>query len=1091
MKSFDRRKKKKKLNYKNRILSILLVSVMVLGILPRQAYSAEYISNSEIVDIKDKNLEKALKEEIKKINPEYNSESISKEDLKLIVDIDLSNKGIKSLEGIENAENLKSINLEGNSISDISLLGFLSKLEKYNISNQTIYLDLGSVDKSEIEFENMLVNTNGSKIASVSGDDIYINAEKVVISNLIDGENKKLATFNSNTEKGEFSGKIAINIISELKEEVKENVINIEKEDLKQLEVEKNTEENSKITKAQLRPNPSSNIDLRGEFIVSAYGQGFAYQNHEITDNSSIIKKYIDKNYIKITDEGLGRYQNVSITSMNKVDFSKSFRMSGKLNQCGFEYADGVVFAFHNQEGYKFGGGYSSNLGVYNGDNKGLSKSALVLEYDAWGNNRADLGDAGLENSAMHLGINKINPGKNPTVIETKILPKDRFQSPGIYDFEVSWDALNKIIKLRYGDYEVSKKIPNIEEIVGGQEAYYTIGGAAGVAAENGTDKGLITELTYDEFKYVDLEVDNSIEYYKELNGKEVPIESSEQIKEEDTIIVKHKFYNRKNTNEFVSNICLEKNNFREKKLSMESDSNPKWYTPYIIEDSFKSYVENSVVDNNINAKKFFDGDIVNVSIPRNSKVRIIEYKVKMPKVLGESTVKLEQVLRIGTPGMENNICIDFRNAIGVKEESIKDINLKNGLITNIMSKITEEKPTELDGKIYRKELEVLDVVNLSNLGISNLSGLEKCTNAVEINLSSNNDITDVSVLSKISKLKSLNLSNNTKISKDSLGQLLNLDTLLMDNSNIDDEYTDGIGKLTNLKKLSLKNNKISNLNNLSSLKSLNEFYLDNNKIYDLRPIYNQVENAKKNNNKYSIKKQSVDIDRRYINSGIFELENIVYNTKNVESNVTDISNEGEYDLYSDKIVWRNISEGEHALDYDWFNNDFRFSGKVNIKLNQVPGPDYLVTIPASLDMGDVLDENSSEYDPEIDKTSINYKPDKEVTKKNPIVSGMVGAKDIISIVSDDDIIGNVNIYTDSVFTMKNIEDGKDTTLVDVYKTFDDKLNGTASSKEDVLMSLNNTNRKSVFRIKSPTSRFKDNNAGYKGTMNFIIEHVK
>ncbi|HDN2514136.1 TPA: hypothetical protein P1K40_000318 [Clostridioides difficile] len=1070
------KRKNRNKNIKKRSLSAFLAFVMMLGVIPLRVYSAtDGISE---VKLEDENLKIAVQEEIKKINPDYTKNTITNKDMELLTELNLSNKGIKSLSGIESAVNLKSISLDGNEITDIRALGLLSKLEKYNISNQTINLDLGSVDKSKIEFENMLVNTNGSKITSLSGDDISLNEEKVVISNLIDGENKKIVSFNTSTKKGQFSGKIEINVISELKEEGKE--------DLKQLEVEKNTEENSKITKAQLRPDPNSNIELNDSFIVSSFRSQESHLLGE--DNSEYISKNISKNYIKATEEGQGHYQNTSITSKNKINFDKSFNIKGKINQSGFHFADGIVFAFHNQEGYKFKGGYSSNLGVYDYNGSGLKQSALVVEVDAWGNFDRDegkpFGDQGMNYPDVHLGINRIIPNNYPEVLAIKPLDRKLGLFTGIQDFNISWDAINKTIKLQFAGYEIEKKIENIEEVLGGQEAYYTIGTAAGKV-----DEGATTEVLYDSFNYTDFDIDNRIEYYAEREGKEISLSSNDNIKEEDTIIVKHKFYNKYNSSVYKSKLILTDNNFRGKVLSIKASNDSSWYTPYIIKDSFKTYVgDNKIDDDSIDADAFFSGNYANVDIPANRQVRTIEYKIKMPKVLGESVIKLEQSSKIGMPGMEYFECIDSRNAIGVKAESIKDINLKNGLITNITSKITEKKPTELDDKIYQKELEVLDIINLSNLRISDLSGLEKCTNAVEINLSSNNDITDVSVLSKISKLKSLNLSNNTKILKDSLGQLLNLDTLLMNNANIDDEYTDEIGKLTNLKKLSLKNNKISNLNNLSSLKFLNEFYFDNNKIYDLRPIKDQIENAKLNANKYSIKKQVVNIERPYINSGEFIFDNIIYNSKAIENN---ISGADGYDFANDRVKWVNLPDGVQDISYNWMNNQFMFSGTVNIELNQVPGPDYLVVIPSSLKMGDVLDENSVDYDEEIDKTSINYKPDKDVIKPNPTVYGMAGAKDIISISSDDTIIGNVNIYSDSAFTMTNTNNSKDMSLVDVYKTFNDKLSGTASSKKDKLMSLNNTNRKDTFRIKAPTSRFKYNNVEYTGTMNFIIEHVK
>lgn len=1082
MKSFDRRKKKKKLNYKNSILSMLLISVMVFGILPRQAYSAEDISNSEIVDIKDENLEKALKEEIKKINPKYNRETIFKEDMKRIIDIDLSNKGIKSLDGIENAINLNSINLEGNEIADISILGSIPNLEKYNVSNQKIEIGRIKSSREDVEIENPLVGLDNEVIKNITGENLEvvdnfiklkdINESKLVEVNFKEGYENKI-----------FSGKINLDLIIE-DEGIKEDKEIETYKMVEVIEINKNADlynKNKFIEKIN-----ASNIDLNGQFVIS--GKSSYYGGDRDAKLDSEVASVKD-NTIVIGNKGISSDRNRvqqtgMVTSKYQLDFNRPFFIKGNLKM--LSSPDGMCLAFHDVKDLKVSG-TGGSLGIYL--NREIDKG-LFLEVDT-ANNGTGYGDK--DTGSKHMALEKVQSrGGEPKTVSSVTLNENNFSNSYGKRFEIVWDNDKGILTYSYDDKKISYHLSETElnEYFGNdKKAYMSLSAAVNFGSTRG---GNVITLSFLGVDYTDTDLDTNMDIYIEGNdGREDLVTDYNKIKEEDKIIVRYKVKNKTDMAGVDSKIKLEKNNLYGSLIKLSNSNEAKWYEPYIIDNSLRTYIEGENVDSySINPNDFFNGIEVNLNVPGNSKTRVIEYKIQIPKIVKNEAV-LEQLIKTYDEGMQFVKNEKSGNIDESENLNINDQNLKNGLITNIKDKISEERPNELDSKIYRKELEVLDRVNLSNLGILDLSGLEKCTNAVEINLSSNNDITDVSVLSKISKLKSLNLSNNIKILKESLGQLLNLETLLMDNANIDDEYTDEIGKLINLKKLSLKNNKISNLNNLSSLKSLNEFYLDNNNIYDLRPIYNQVENAKKNNNKYSIKKQSVDIDRRYINSGIFELENVVYNTKNVESNVTYISNEGEYDLDSDKIVWRNISEGEHALDYDWVNDDFRFSGKVNIKLNQVPGPDYLVTIPASLDMGDVLDENSSEYDPEIDKNSINYKPDKEVTKKNPIVAGMVGAKDIISIVSDDNIIGNVNIYTDSVFTMKNIEDGKDTTSVDVYKTFDDKLNGTASSKEDVLMSLNDTNRKSIFRIKSPTSRFKNNNAEYKGTMNFIIEHVK
>jgi peptidoglycan/xylan/chitin deacetylase (PgdA/CDA1 family) len=88
------------------------------------------------------------------------------------------------------------------------------------------------------------------------------------------------------------------------------------------------------------------------------------------------------------------------------------------------------------------------------------------------------------------------------------------------------------------------------------------------------------------------------------------------------------------------------------------------------------------------------------------------------------------------------------------------------GIATFIDNNLEEEirrivnKPRNLYKWIYIKDLVSITQLNLSNLQIKNLGGIEYFINLAELNLS-NNKIDDIRILRKLEKLKKLNISNN------------------------------------------------------------------------------------------------------------------------------------------------------------------------------------------------------------------------------------------------------------------------------------------------------------------------------------------
>ncbi|NIK70419.1 MULTISPECIES: leucine-rich repeat domain-containing protein [unclassified Paenibacillus] len=116
---------------KKYLAGFLIIFVLCLG-LPGQAYMES--SNQQPLAFEDLNLEQAIKSLLNK----NDDESLRKEDLESLTDVNLSGKGIKSLQGLEYAVNVTKLSLSGNQISDISPLSDAVHLTTLDLSGNQI-----------------------------------------------------------------------------------------------------------------------------------------------------------------------------------------------------------------------------------------------------------------------------------------------------------------------------------------------------------------------------------------------------------------------------------------------------------------------------------------------------------------------------------------------------------------------------------------------------------------------------------------------------------------------------------------------------------------------------------------------------------------------------------------------------------------------------------------------------------------------------------------------------------------------------------------------------------------------------------------
>lgn len=120
--------------------------------------------------------------------------------------------------------------------------------------------------------------------------------------------------------------------------------------------------------------------------------------------------------------------------------------------------------------------------------------------------------------------------------------------------------------------------------------------------------------------------------------------------------------------------------------------------------------------------------------------------------------------------------------------------------------------------------------------GIKDLTGLEKCVNLLELNLSKN-EITDVSPLKDIKNLQSLDLSKNKIADVAPLATVAALQFLELSDNQI--TSVEPLGKLTKLSALYIAGNKIADPAPLGTLTKLASLDLARNQITDIKGLAN------------------------------------------------------------------------------------------------------------------------------------------------------------------------------------------------------------------------------------------------------------
>ena len=195
-------------------------------------------------------------------------------------------------------------------------------------------------------------------------------------------------------------------------------------------------------------------------------------------------------------------------------------------------------------------------------------------------------------------------------------------------------------------------------------------------------------------------------------------------------------------------------------------------------------------------------------------------------------------------------------------------------------------------GNIYQSDLDGLTSLDATLSNITNLSGLEHCTNLWELYLGGN-QISDISPLSGLRKLEELYLHKNNISDISALSKLTNLQVLTLSDNQIRNIST--LSGLTNLETLYLSDNQISNISPLSGLTNLETLYLDDNNRSDISALSGLT-------NLYELWLEGNRISNISPLSGLTNLEALYLDDNNISDISALVTNSGLGDDIADRV---------------------------------------------------------------------------------------------------------------------------------------------------------------------------------------------
>ncbi|MDQ0231423.1 leucine-rich repeat domain-containing protein [Metabacillus malikii] len=129
------------------------------------------------------------------------------------------------------------------------------------------------------------------------------------------------------------------------------------------------------------------------------------------------------------------------------------------------------------------------------------------------------------------------------------------------------------------------------------------------------------------------------------------------------------------------------------------------------------------------------------------------------------------------------------------------------------------------DGDIYERNLQDITYLNLPEMNISDLTGLEHATNLESLYVW-NNNITDVTPLQNLTKLMYVDISDNNITDINPLSGLTNIEQLTLNGNDIQD--ISSLSQLEHLKHLSFEHTNVDDISALLEMENLESVYMEN-----------------------------------------------------------------------------------------------------------------------------------------------------------------------------------------------------------------------------------------------------------------------
>jgi len=157
------------------------------------------------------------------------------------------------------------------------------------------------------------------------------------------------------------------------------------------------------------------------------------------------------------------------------------------------------------------------------------------------------------------------------------------------------------------------------------------------------------------------------------------------------------------------------------------------------------------------------------------------------------------------------------------------DKNLEAAVRKYVFEKRDSDKP------LVEADLVNLSTIEAKGLGVTNLTGLEKCRELASLDLSGNK-ISDLAPIRGLAKIQYLNLADNQIEDLAPLGGIFALQYIELSRNRVKEITT--LQALTNLASLYLSHNQITDIAPVVSLSKLSSLYLDHNQIKSIQGIH-------------------------------------------------------------------------------------------------------------------------------------------------------------------------------------------------------------------------------------------------------------